>query len=712
IRLTAPPEERFSHQEFTPLKEFFQEKIVQVHIMGRYAHLGLETIKKSLFMVREYFQKQREAFLQSYFQGEEKLLEIPATPESHQAIVTALDNPVQEQAVTSNQNRNLLILAGPGSGKTRTIVHRIGYLVRIKRVPPARILALAFNRSAVTELKTRLKELIGRDAAPVRVHTYHSLAMSLTGRSLAGRQSGSEVSGLFQDILEEAVRLLADESGADREFSHWRDRLLAGVRYILVDEYQDINELEYRFLSLLAGRNEEQTGHKPQLMAVGDDDQNIYAWDGANVRFIRRFAADYQSRINYLTDNYRSRPGIIHPANSLISKNRDRMKTEYPIVPVRPEDSSAPALRLIRCPDRASMFKAALNTAQDILAEHPGLSPGDICLLCRTNRDIAPLQVLARQMGLKTSGVRTRGFSLTGTREFRMLLDLLEHCKEQSLRGEDLQHLIEAFLEDSGWRGDNPWLLLFAQTLKHYLAETGSYRMPVRHFIGFVYDFSREARQGWLVQQDYLPVSTMHGVKGLEFPVVIIIGQPALQASLEEERRLFYVAMTRAKDRLICLDRADGQNPFIEELNQEAQIDIRFEQPELSAEEARACRTELWELGLSDLVISFPAYPAVIDQAQAALTEMEPGDSRDLAVLEQGENLFITCMAKPIARFSVKGKQTYQQKKARGFRVERVVFLAAILRQRQESNGENSQEATASWYTGLFQILLNSQERR
>ncbi len=469
---------------------------------------------------------------------------------------------------------------------------------------------------------------------------------------------------------------------------------------------------DYLFISrFLKELVPEETGHRPLLMAVGDDDQNIYAWDGANVRFIRRFARDYQSRTISLTRNYRSRPGIIRAANTLIATNRDRMKTDAPIRPVVPENPRHEPVTLIRCPDRSRLFKTALTTARETLADHPELSPGDICILSRTNQDIAPLQVLARQMGLRTRAVRSRGFGLPRTREFQILLDLLGHCPQQTISGPNLEQLIASLIEDSGFHQDNTWIQHFRHTLSHYLAETSGRRLPVRHFLNFVSDFSRETRQSWLMARDSLPLSTMHGVKGLEFPVVILAGQPSPHASLEEERRLYYVALTRARERIICLDREDAWNPFLEELCRDGRLSIRRGDPELSPEEARACQTELWELGLADLVISFPAYPQVIHQAQASLQAMQPGESKDLALLEQGEQLFITFQAKPIARFSARGRQAYQQKMAAGLRVERVLFLAAIFRQRQEGSGEKGLEAAESWYTGLFQLLLTSTPR-
>ena len=110
-----------------------------------------------------------------------------------------------------------------------------------------------------------------------------------------------------------------------------RDRLLAGFQYILVDEYQDIDEPQYEMISAIAGRTLEDADLKLSILAVGDDDQNIYTFRGANVEFIRRFQQDYDAEVHYLVENYRSTRYIIEAANSLIAANVDRMKTEHPI---------------------------------------------------------------------------------------------------------------------------------------------------------------------------------------------------------------------------------------------------------------------------------------------------------------------------------------------------------------------------------------------
>ena len=107
--------------------------------------------------------------------------------------------------------------------------------------------------------------------------------------------------------------------------------MLAGFQHILVDEYQDIDEPQYEMISAIAGRTLDDADLKLSILAVGDDDQNIYTFRGANVEFIRRFQQDYEAEVHYLVENYRSTRYIIEAANRLIAANVDRMKTEHPI---------------------------------------------------------------------------------------------------------------------------------------------------------------------------------------------------------------------------------------------------------------------------------------------------------------------------------------------------------------------------------------------
>ena len=147
----------------------------------------------------------------------------------------------------------MLVLAGPGSGKTRVLVHRIAYLIRVRRENPHGILALAYNRHAAVEIRRRLADLIGDDARGVMVLTCHALAMRLAGASFIGRASRQGDID-FRGILQQAVSLLRGEGLPPEEADEYRTRLLANFRWILVDEYQDIGPDEYALISALAGR--------------------------------------------------------------------------------------------------------------------------------------------------------------------------------------------------------------------------------------------------------------------------------------------------------------------------------------------------------------------------------------------------------------------------------------------------------------------------
>ena len=190
-------------------------------------------------------------------------------------IVESLNNPTQRQLVTDNRETdNILVLAGPGSGKTRVLVHRIAYLVRVRRQNPRSILALAYNRHAAVEIRRRLADLIGNDANGVTVLTCHALAMRLVGASFSGNadlRDGEELKNLLEDVMNQAIDYLqgnefapedaseAEETAESAEsaeserseidqavIEQARARLLAGFRWILVDEYQDIGRQRIR----------------------------------------------------------------------------------------------------------------------------------------------------------------------------------------------------------------------------------------------------------------------------------------------------------------------------------------------------------------------------------------------------------------------------------------------------------------------------------
>ena len=333
MTIKLKPERRgFTQTDFEPLKLHYDAQAKQIHVMAEYAQQGLGSMAAAINLAMDYFSLDEDDFLRRWLPDrDDRELSRQTTPQSWRAIVDILNNPVQRRIVADDREQtNVLVLAGPGSGKTRVLVHRIAYLIRVRRENPRGILALAYNRHAAVEIRHRLAQLIGDDAQGVMVMTCHALAMRLVGASFTGRANRLEQSD-FKDVIQQATALLNGEGLPPDEADEGRTRLLEGFRWILVDEYQDIGPDEYELISALAGRTLPDEDDKLSLFAVGDDDQNIYSFNGSSTEFIRRFEDDYGARLEYLVDNYRSTGHIIDAANVVIDPARQRMKGDHPI---------------------------------------------------------------------------------------------------------------------------------------------------------------------------------------------------------------------------------------------------------------------------------------------------------------------------------------------------------------------------------------------
>ena len=552
---------RFGRTDFAPLELHYQEQVLQIHVMEEFVNRGLDAIAAALQLAMDYFALDRDTFLERWLPDREDLAR-QTTPESWRAIVESLNNPTQRRIVADDREQtNVLVLAGPGSGKTRVLVHRIAYLLRVRREDPRSILALAYNRHAAVEIRRRLDELVGADSRGVTVLTCHGMALRLTGTHLADRPALADDD--FRELLREATVLLRGEGLESDEADEQRERLLAGFRWILVDEYQDVDEEQYQLISALAGRTLTGGERKLTLFAVGDDDQNIYAYAGASVKYLRRFEEDYKASTVYLTQNYRSTGHIIAAANAWIESARERMKAEHPIVidrsrrrkPKGGDWESRDAVgrgrvQILRVRgDGRSQAMAALAELRRLADLDPDWDWRTSAVIARNWRYLDPLRSLCERDAIPVQMAREDTSFFWRLREVRRLRDWLGTLADGLVDGDALR----------SWIAEQPtgdWSDVLAEALDDYLLETGGAETSVQAFTAWLAEWGRELRR----RQTGLLLLTAHRAKGLEFDHVVILdggwgrddaGNRAQRS--DEALRLYYVAMTRARQTLTLL---------------------------------------------------------------------------------------------------------------------------------------------------------------
>ena len=592
IRLEQRDRRGFSRADFEPLALHYKGQVLRVHVMVEFAERGLASINDALRLARDYFALGEEAFLARWLPGRDREIGRQTTPASWRAIVESLGNPVQQRIVADERERtNVLVLAGPGSGKTRVLVHRIAWLIRVRRENARGILALAYNRHAAVDIRRRLSEMIGGDARGVTVLTCHALAMRLAGESFTGRSERPD-DGTFKDVMLRAVALLRGEELSREEADERRDRLLAGFRWILVDEYQDVGPEQYELISALAGRTLEDDAGKLTLFAVGDDDQNIYAFNGASVEFIRRFEADYGPQPVYLTANYRSTANIVAAANAMIDPARSRMKAGHPIHVDRarerePAGGEWTALdpvsrgRVQILPAGGDPVHQARTVMEELLRlseRSPAWDWSRCAVIARKWEYLVPVRAFceahpeAHNFRVQMANEEIPKF--WRLRETRAFVEWLRERKPQLVDGASLRAWANAQPSDS-------WHDLLRQAIDEHALETGGGETPVDHFIEWLAEWGRDIRR----RQRGLLLLTAHRAKGLEFDHVAVLDGGWDRVGGDEDpdapRRLYYVAMTRARQTL-TLANLEGSRGFQAELVDHAAT-IRREATELPA---------------------------------------------------------------------------------------------------------------------------------
>jgi ATP-dependent DNA helicase RecQ len=658
---------RITNDDMEDLDTYYREKRVQIHIVGLFAKLGTQRISDAMTLVLDYFRLPREEFVKRYRAGLGDDVDTPATPDVVNQIVTRLNDPDQQAIVTSSADANLLVLAGPGSGKTRTLVHRIAHLVRVRRIPPWRIFVLTFNRMAAELIRRRLRELIGqREASQVRVHTYHALALRILGVTLdaqAQNDSGADVD--FDQMIPLATRVLEGKQtllGIDADQAH--ERLLGRVSHLLVDEYQDINLDQYELVSAVARRVAIEEDARPSIFVVGDDDQNIYAFNGTSTEFIRRFENEYAAKRKILTSNYRSTRNIIDVSQRLIQHNRDRMKGDV-VLAVNDARKAQPA----GLPVRVVSMRDGQNEIETLVAQLGEWEQADVAMekaavLARTNDVLHALRHACELVGIPVRLVMPGNGPgrLVHVRECERFLEHLAALGSESIGYDEARRVIDDLR--TGHRKTR-WDELLDRLVRTYWAGTGHDGfVPAYDLRGNLVEALHEARREFTYGSGAF-LATVHASKGLEFDRVIIPAsgwrRGRSEAEREEERRLFYVAITRARNEVLI--NATDSHPFAAEVIAGSGIETNIETKEKGAAFERVPveigSTSYETLGPADIHLGYPGYFAPHHRIHAALARVQAEDEVDLREEEGRIGVFSKDGAR-IGRLSKRASTSWQ----------------------------------------------------
>jgi len=657
---------------FAPLQAHYKAQIRQIHVIREWALRMADGKQQSAkALLDDYFDLNEKSLLKRYFSHRSKeSLEIPASKKRLNDIVgrKAL-SAIQCSIVQQPADQNMLVLAGPGSGKTRLIVHRIAWLVGIQRQSPDSVLALAFNRATVTELRTRLMHdnMLGKQAWRLQIHTYHSLAMQLLGE--LPPQDEADFQAWSEALMERAAALLegdrveakhAETAYEDEsENDDLRQRLMAGFRFILVDEYQDINQAQYRFLSALAGRTLGSEAEQLTMFAVGDDDQNIYEWNGSGNQYIHQFEADYHARIAYMTENYRSNEHIIAASNLLIRQHPDRLKTAYPIVAANNDIQGSVTLYQGSI---TALHQQALALCLDLIGQQH-IQPERIAILCRQHQDYLPLARLLRSAALPVCLVNSHApYRWDRLREVHAMTRIMDGSG--TLTAGEIR---TAWLQ-------LPEHIHLHQTVKplwDWLAAhepSGHIVRPRLEWRSELWELakseSKKTGQGiWL--------GSMHSVKGLEFDSVIVFaGKQGEHGNFCEELRLRYVAMTRAERNLILMQ---DQGRWFNRLG------IHARQLPLEVRETGQA-SDVFYCGMKDVDIGFAGR-----LAQAINTSALHADDHLQLIESSGE---LRWQRQPVGKLSRRSMQQLHEKKQQGWEIKAIKVQAIVRRYRSDASDE------------------------
>lgn len=504
---------KYKVEDYKQLSEYYKQKIQQIHIVGAFANMMAKNYNQALEFVNDYFQMDYKKFLQKYFDGEQmKDMNRNITPEKYKKLFGGLSQK-QLEIINDDQSQYIVCVAGPGSGKTRVLVHKLASLLLLEDVKHEELLMLTFSRAAVTEFKMRLYELIGNAAAFVEIKTFHSYCFDLIGET--GKIENAE------NVVRQAVMML-------RMGEVEQSKIVKSV--LVIDEAQDMDQDEYELISELAKLNDEM-----RVIMVGDDDQNIFQFRGSDSKYMKLFLETKAAKAYELFENYRSTQRIVAYANRLAGKIQNRLKKQE--IMSYSEDVGEVLVFSHNTPNME------IPLVNEIMETYHG---GNVGVLTRTNEEALQIFTLLQNNGCKAKLIQSNdGFWFYNLIEIRFFMQTLSQLRKDSNPIISVEIWEEAKSKVVARYADSICFEIVENMIKEY--ETTSPIMYYTDFEQFIKESHIEDFYDTRINQIY--VSTIHKAKGREFDTVYLMLKNETLIK-EEDIRKVYVGLTRAKSSL------------------------------------------------------------------------------------------------------------------------------------------------------------------
>lgn len=511
-RIEQDNKKRYKLEDYEKLNQFYESKIQQIHIVGEYAKKMISDYREALQFVEDYFQLNDESFLFKYFKGSrQNEIKRNITPSKFRQLFGEL-SPTQLKIINDQESKHIAVAAGPGSGKTRVLVHKLASLLLMEDVKHEQLLMLTFSRAAATEFKKRLFQLIGNAALYVEIKTFHSFCFDLLGK--VGSIEKSDV--ILKKTIDRIRKGEVESNGITRTV-------------LVIDEAQDMNSEEFDLVQVLMEQNEDL-----RVIAVGDDDQNIYEFRGASSKYLEQFIEENKAVKYELVENYRSKPNLVEFTNQFVNTINHRLK-DTPIIARQLNDGVISVTQYQSTNLVTPLVNGILKTELW----------GTTCVLTKTNDEAILVTGLLLKNKRSAKLIQTNdGFNLYNLLEVRFFINQLNLDESSFVVNDEIWKTAKRELRNQ-FRSST-MLDVCQKIIKDFEATNPKkkYRSDFEVFIreSKLEDFYNENGEA-------IFVSTIHKAKGKEFDNVFLLLDNFTPNS-DEAKRQIYVALTRAKQNL------------------------------------------------------------------------------------------------------------------------------------------------------------------